>query len=106
MMTVKSKKSAAKFCRKKGASFKLNHQIMPISTGSQKVYHVKEHLSAEDLVKRGLAPTLNAMEVEDYMRPNCKKSLCQFLWPNHAFNDIFAENLLEHRKCVMLDLNH
>ena len=66
------------------------------------MFHVKEHLTAEDLHKRGLASTLAAMQVADYSNHQHMKQLCQYLCPNYPFLDIFDQNLKLQRKYVDL----
>ena len=61
--------------------------------GQNKVFHVKEYLTPKDLSEKGLAPSLDAMEVRDFTVPNSvtKKRLLRILWRDIPFEARFGK---------------
>jgi hypothetical protein len=67
---------------------------MDPKSGQKKLFHVKEYLSPKDLMEKGLAPILDAMEVADYARPGCKKRLLRYVYPDSSTT--FESRFLPH----------
>jgi len=57
------------------------------------VFYVKDYLTPKDLSEKGLAASLDAMEVRDFTIPNpvTKKRLLRILWRDSPFETRFGK---------------
>jgi len=69
------------------------------------VFHVKDYLTPKDLSEKGLAPSLDAMEVRDFttLNPVAKKRLLRILWRDSPFEARFGKYIQRRGKHVVCD---